>query len=164
MNIDRSKSRPYGSELITSLAQEFRSAIDDAVSAGEFVRDISFSGFPRGCCGDASELLAEYLEEHGIGTVQICGEYLRGEFYDKQSHAWLLTEDGIIIDITGDQFKYNPTFLCYNIPVYVGPMDAFHRLFEADHIPQPTGISIGTQQNIRRMAELYSIVRRYLPH
>ena len=38
--------------------------------------------------------------------------------------------DGLVIDITGDQFRYHPAPLTFNIPVYIGPTAEFHRLFE----------------------------------
>ena len=56
-------------------------------------------------------------------------------YYDDegvQSHAWLELSDGVIVDITGDQFKYDKVFLNYNVPVYVGKMDAFHALFDVE--------------------------------
>lgn len=53
---------------ITSLANKFREALDLARDSGEFDRDISFYDFPRGCCGDASDLLAQFLLEHGVRT------------------------------------------------------------------------------------------------
>jgi hypothetical protein len=54
--------------------------------------------FPRGACGDASLLLAKYLE------VNNCGHsfYVLGERHGQQ-HAWLQLEE-FIIDITADQF------------------------------------------------------------
>lgn len=54
------------------LVQNFRAAIDKAKANGEFKDDISFRKFPCGCCGDASDLLAEFLLinsiEHIFGT------------------------------------------------------------------------------------------------
>ena len=41
-------------------------------------------------------------------------------------------KDAIIIDITGDQFTNQKCFLYYNIPVYVGFLDDFHKLFRVD--------------------------------
>jgi hypothetical protein len=59
---------------------------------------ISFHEFPMGSCGDASLLLGKYLDEMGLGQFDyVCGELGR------QSHAWL-EKDGIIVDITADQF------------------------------------------------------------
>ena len=52
---------------IYKLSMRFRYAIGQANNERLFNRD-SFSYFPRGCCGDASDLLAQYLLEHGIIT------------------------------------------------------------------------------------------------
>ena len=43
-----------------------------------------------------------------------------------------MTDNQIIIDITGDQFRNNPDFLNYDKSVYVGAEDDFHRLFEVE--------------------------------
>ncbi|MNE82602.1 hypothetical protein D3C80_1793370 [compost metagenome] len=60
-------------------------------------------GFPRGCCGVVSELLGDYLNAHfGLAIEYVCGEQ------DGASHAWL-EHDGIVIDITGDQFDGRPS-------------------------------------------------------
>ena len=116
---------------IWSMVAQFRAAIEDAQSVGEFDSDY-FGRFPRGCCGDTSDMLAQYLVEHGIKTKYIVGTYWDDETGDSQSHAWLLLNEETIIDITGDQFQYNPVFLNFNKQVYIGPMDAFHRLFEVE--------------------------------
>lgn len=116
---------------IRSLVECFRTAIEKAQYAGEFGADY-FGRFPRGCCGDASDMLAQYLVEHGIRTKYIVGTYWDDENGDSQSHAWLLLNEETIIDITGDQFQYNPVFLNFNKQVYIGPMNAFHRLFEVE--------------------------------
>ena len=52
-------------ETLEGLVYEFRAAIDQANAQGEFAFDQFFLRFPCGCCGDASELLAQYLLEHG---------------------------------------------------------------------------------------------------
>ena len=163
----------YELDKIKVLATSFRGAIEIAKDAGEFDNDFAFPRFPKGCCGDTSDLLAEYLAQHDIYTYYVCGQ--KGT----QSHAWLVlvntvtvttdnsdadrkykslisvynedndviiknhhvAEDGetfdlyfkdIIIDITGDQFTNQKCFLYYNIPVYVGFLDDFHKLFRVD--------------------------------
>lgn len=95
---------------IKRLVKQFRGAIDVAWGAGDFDKDFSFKNFPCGCCGDTSDLLAQFLLENGIRTYYVCGTYRGGSFEGYQSHAWLLTDNNTIIDITGDQFKYNPDF------------------------------------------------------
>lgn len=109
------------------IATAFRAAIEEAVKAGG-LRELNT--FPRGCCSYASDLLQRYLiERHGIFTWYMSGQY--GYGWDAESHAWLETQDGIVIDITGDQYKFKK--LKFTEPVYVGSRaDGFHDKFELD--------------------------------
>lgn len=109
------------------IALSFRTAIEEAVRAGEIPEMMSF---PRGCCGFASELLQRYLiEEQGTFTWYMSGRY--GYGWDGESHAWVETMDGTVIDITGDQYKYKK--FKFAEPIYVGPRsDGFHDKFELD--------------------------------
>lgn len=82
-------------------ALRFREAIESLRDSG---LDEFFTMFPRGTCGDTSELLGTWLSENGFGEFfYICGE--RGTFEDGGwfSHAWI-EQDGWIVDITADQF------------------------------------------------------------
>lgn len=88
---------------IKAHATAFRDAIErcDRGALG-----ISFTHFPRGSCGDVTPLLGTYLKEVGAGTFQyILGA--RGEGVSRSTHAWL-EGDGLIIDITADQFDDAP--------------------------------------------------------
>ena len=67
--------------------------------------------------------MAEYLFEKEITTENVCGTYRKGGFDNKFSHAWLETKEGIIIDITLDQFKI---FKNIYPNVYVGRYDYFY--------------------------------------
>lgn len=110
------------------IAKSFREAIERAIIVGDLT-EIDMQKFPVGCCSYASDLLQRYLIEQGFFTWYISGNYGRGQ--EAQSHAWLETEDGIVIDITGDQYKYKKLFFAQ--PVYVGPRkDGFHELFDQD--------------------------------
>ena len=60
---------------IEQLATQFRKAIDAALEAGEFDNDSIYRRFPRACCGDTSDLLAQYLLDKGIKTDYVCGTY-----------------------------------------------------------------------------------------
>lgn len=115
--------------MVKRLATKYRSAIEKAVDEKEESWP-SLNSFPKGSCGTASEMLAEYLREHGIETYYVYGTYQDGDDFSKQSHAWLETSDEITIDITRDQFRGQKQFLNWEDPVYVGPQDAFQRLFE----------------------------------
>ena len=83
-------------EELGQLCAAFRRAVVecDAVSSCVMLED-----FPFGSCGAASELLAQYLEDNGYGAF----DYVLGED-GGQSHAWL-EQDGLIVDITLDQFE-----------------------------------------------------------
>lgn len=108
------------------IASSFRTAIEKAVRAGKLKEMITF---PRGCCGLASELLQQYLFELNIFTWYISGRC--GYGWDGESHAWLETKNGTVIDITGDQYQNKK--LNFTIPVYIGPRtDGFHDKFELD--------------------------------
>lgn len=70
--------------------------------------------FPQGCCGDTSLLLGAYLVDCGHeGFEYVCGE--RGSRADDTwtSHAWLV-RDGLIVDITADQFSDAPRGVVVN--------------------------------------------------
>lgn len=143
-------------DKIYELAKEFRDAIEDAKEDGEFVKDIRFRQFPSGCCDDTCDLLAQYLLEHGIRTRQVLGAYRDGIAENNTGHAWLI-KGRIIIDITGDQFRYDRIFLNFNEPVYVGRENDFYRLFERDRICENFDI----KSNVR-LHNLYKTILKYI--
>lgn len=86
--------------MLYSLVSYFRSAIERAVDSGE-LREYPFYKFPDNCCDMTCDLLSQYLNENDIETVQIKGVHKDDpQLY----HVWLQTVDGIVIDITADQF------------------------------------------------------------
>lgn len=97
-------------------AKKFRDAI---VRAGKGVL-LTLDNFPFGSCGDASILLAEYLEELGYGSF----DYVCGSRNDS-SHAWI-EKDGMIVDITLDGFPENKE------TVFVGIEHPWHDQFCED--------------------------------
>jgi len=114
------------------LASSFREAIIVAIKNGDIVEE-NMHGFPQGCCTYASDLLQKYLYEQGIDTLLMSGIY--GYGCDGESHSWLETKDGTVVDITGDQYTHKePRF---TTAVYVGTRNnGFHNLFELyDPIP-----------------------------
>lgn len=115
---------------IENIAIRFRAAIEEAILTEDFSSDINMLSFPRGCCTYASDMLQKCLYDHGIKTWYISGQY--GYGWDAESHSWLETNDGIVIDITGDEYCDRKPPIKYCKKVYVGPRDAFHKLFQLD--------------------------------
>ena len=142
---------------IMRIVNQFRDAIDSAMDAAEFNGETPFCRFPSRCCGVASELLAHHLLMNGIRTQYVCGTYRDGSFENTQSHAWLLMDSQIIIDITGDQFRFNPIFLNYNKPVYIGTGDDFHMLFEVEDRDVHGNFDLDTRQKM-----LYRKIVKYV--
>lgn len=86
--------------------------------------------FPRGNCGVACDLLGRYLlEQAGVRSWYTSGKI------GSESHVWLTLENGDIVDITGDQYKNREGSLYYDLPVYVGKIDAFHSQFKLNGDP-----------------------------
>ena len=102
-------------EKITRLATLFRSAIEKSDRSNLV---IGFKNFPRGSCGDACLLLGAYLIDAGVNPLIYVSAF-RGE----KSHAWL-ESDGLIIDITADQFDD----CCQS--VIVERESKWHRIFD----------------------------------
>lgn len=75
-------------QRIYELVSMFKSAMLAAQNEGIFEGDDVFCRFPRGCCGDTCYLLATFLKSHGIETIYVWSDYGR------QSHAWLVVNDG----------------------------------------------------------------------
>lgn len=154
------EARGYKMRDINQLAKQFRNAIEKAKDAGEFDNDFSFWKFPRGCCGDTCDLLAQFLMENGIRTHYVCGVYRPTSYENIQTHAWLITDDHKIIDITGDQFKEKPEFLNYDKPIYIGIEDDFHKLFtvESRNIHENNEIDVLGSMCQPRLKKLYRII------
>jgi hypothetical protein len=173
---------------IRLLAKGFRRKIENAREAGLYADDATFSGFPHACCGDTSDLLAEFLRSNGVETI-----YVYGDDAEHQSHAWLVVKDdriappththldlegeaaeafasytdgderitsidnthyteqdienGLIVDITADQFG--------KAPVYVGPMDDFHREFASPRADDFAGL-----YDNKRLIDIYEKTMR----
>lgn len=142
---------------IEELVCKFRQAIDLARANKEFNYRDRFSKFPIGCCDDACDLLGKYLYKNGIHTVQIQGTFRDGNPEHNTGHAWLQLDDGGIIDITGDQFRYEELFLCFDESVYVGKKSKFHALFEIDRIVANCDVDSDF-----RLKEIYEIINNYI--
>lgn len=84
-----------------------------------------FKHFPLGCCQDTSLILAKYLHAKGFGI-----SYVVSGWRGRKSHAWLEL-DGVIIDITADQFEE------VSEKVIVTKKSKFHNSFEDKEKPVP---------------------------
>ncbi|WP_331768068.1 hypothetical protein [Embleya sp. NBC_00896] len=88
---------------VRAAAIRFRAAMVCARGAGLFADDcLGLKTFPHGACGNACELLGEYLTSLGLGEWEI----VTGQRHP-QTHAWL-ERDEVIVDITADQFPDFP--------------------------------------------------------
>ena len=87
-------------QQIKRLVIKFRKAIDAAQNDRRFDKDIFFKNFPSGCCGDTSDLLAEYLRKHGIITIWCSMQ--RGDY----THAWLVVKDDRVKTPTHETYAY----------------------------------------------------------
>ena len=115
---------------IYQMAAEFRTAMLKAKANREFSGDGLIEFFQRGNCGIVCDLLGRYLlEQAGVRSWYTSGEV------SSESHVWLTLEDDDIVDITGDQYKDRSGSLYYDLPVYVGKMDAFHSQFRLNGDP-----------------------------
>ncbi|MCQ4863487.1 hypothetical protein [Pseudoflavonifractor phocaeensis] len=139
----------------------FRHAIEIAKANGE--DGYFFRKFPTGQCGAASDMLAQYLIDHGYSHIT----YVNGTLYsnapsESRCHTWLEVK-GLVVDITGDQFKYDEKPLQYDIPVYIGPMTAYYQQFEV--LPGGTYEHFGLDKSCSNYYDLkkwYKTIMYYL--
>lgn len=146
--------------IVRKLALNFREAIERAKASGE--QNQFFLKFPQGCCGDASDLLAQYLIKHDISSVYVCGTYYGRTIEERQSHAWLKLNDELIVDITGDQFSNKEVFQYFNESVWCGPLSDFHRLFVINQECKETGLESLGKESQERLSNIYQIICKYL--
>lgn len=99
-----------GIETLWISAEEFRT---DETHAWLVVKDGRIDS-PRSCFDDAPNNIIGLLGTYGGGSSESIRE---ATCYEEQN-----IENGLIIDITGDQFN--------EAPVYVGYMDNFHKRFD----------------------------------
>ncbi|KEO84103.1 hypothetical protein EL26_06465 [Tumebacillus flagellatus] len=102
---------------LVKLASRFRRMMQKCDPSG-IPQIPALANFPRGTCGDSSDLLAKYLIDHGFANVS----YVYG-MNGRQSHAWIEC-DGWIVDITADQFSE------IDFPVIVTKNRGFHDRFK----------------------------------
>lgn len=150
------------------IAAKTRAAIDEAAVEGELHKLYPFNRFPKDCCEHACDILAYMLLMAGVRTVQINGTCASDETWH---HVWLRTDDGIIIDITEDQFAGLLVDAKDVEPVRVGEEGRVQRLFSVNRKEQsntnfmdPSEFSkFGETPNVRqkRLKEIYDVIRTY---
>lgn len=140
-----------GVEAIRAAAGRFRAAIQ---RCPRYLLPVTLQAFPRGACGDATILLGEFLASEGFGVFDyVAGECFRPHY---QSHAWL-ERDGLIVDITADQF------VGANEPVIVSRENRWHRRFQRV-VRHPARIDVYTDSHTSAMLRTaYATIRVALP-
>jgi len=128
---------------LIQLATSFRTAI---MESDPKVLIITLRNFPRGACGDATLLLAKYLEENKCNHFEyICGKK------EHQTHAWL-ERDGLIIDITADQFNNQ------NSPVIVSKDHTWHLQFEVESRRIADFVALYDQHTVSSLSKSYKAI------
>lgn len=134
-------------ELLSRLAHRFRGAI--LRSNPRTGRLITLREFPVGACGDASLLLAKYLQVKGCGR----SHYVVGK-RNGLSHAWLQLGD-FTIDITADQFDDQ------DAGVIVSADSVWHSSFHGN-IQNVADFCLYDQRSIFELTKAYEVITRYL--
>lgn len=146
---------------LETLVFNFRKAIEVAKEnneQGEFFRK-----FPTGQCGNASNLLAQYLIDNGISSIlYVNGTYYGENSYDSQSHAWLVVE-GLIVDITAEQFKWKKAPLKCDASIYIGPMNDYYRIFDVNLGGRHEHFGLEKRwSNYRELKNWYKTILKYI--
>lgn len=115
---------------ILHAAAEFRSALN-AIEDRHW-RAVYIERFPCGACGHCSELLALYLlDRFGITADYVCREFYSDAGERETSHAWL-EWNGLIIDISGDQFGWPAVIVTRDRSQYDRGIDEQRHPFKLD--------------------------------
>lgn len=135
------------------VAEHFRRAIDEAKAEGQF--DWKYESyhkdrmrkFPHGCCDDTCDLFCYYLaNQYNIVLQQISGDYRK----EGTRHNWLETTDGLIIDLTGDQFAGRRI-------MYAEPDDGFYH-----QMRDRKEVSSYCILNSARLKRDYEVIMQYM--
>lgn len=131
-------------------AEDIRSGIERSDKA---TLPITFSTFPSGSCGDAALILGTHLKLLGLGTFNYVSG-VRGSHDDgtHHSHAWL-EGNGLIIDITADQFPEFPH------RVFVSLQSAFHQSFESEVLHE-ADFRVYDQHTAAALSRAYQMISR----
>lgn len=146
-------------EFVRSLASDFRMAIERALESDKLIYT-AIAPFPSGCCGYTSDLLQRYLAEKGVATRYVSGTYRDYSTNDSRSHAWLELIDGTIVDITGDQFRFELYPLQNGCPVYCDKPNDFYSRFQLEPPCEHEGSF--SKDVLRKEQEAYDIICKFL--
>lgn len=112
-------------------ARQFRDALD-AVDPETWKR-VTVTAFPGGACGHATELLGRYLRDQtGIEADYVVKDLRNPDGSWRSGHAWLEYE-GLILDITGDQFGWPPVIVDRNSALHAEADDNDRYALTSDH-------------------------------
>ena len=153
-------------ETIVQVATRFRNAIEKARDAGEFASTCfhreRMNQFPKDCCDDTADLFAHYLYlEYGIDSIRVDGSYYDNKLGCTYYHSWQEVE-GLVIDLTGDQFENDDAIPIKAKAVYVGKMDAFQCQFIIQRRVHSCGIESLGSDSQNRMYALYQKISKYI--
>ncbi len=122
-------------EAVSKLAVRFRQAVEEEISTSDYV-DVELNSFPLGSCEVSSQMFALYLISLDYENVKLTfnkRNKLDLTDYRKDSHVWIVIDDELIIDLTGDQYSD-----CSE-PVIVSKNSDFHNSFTLHDIREVTG-------------------------
>lgn len=145
---------------LSELVLSFRNAIENAINNNE---NIFNNSFPAGCCGDASDLLSQFLIDNDIGPIIYENRtYYSNNEDNGKAHTWLIVYN-LVVDITGDQFKNLNTPLHNEIPVYIGPKNDFYNIFnyEDGSYHYHNGLN-ASWSNYHELCDWYRIILKYI--
>lgn len=143
-------------QRLYDIAVCFRRAIQEAkYNRAFFDSKDRMNYFPRGCCDDSADLFGYYLqEEHNTFSKQGNGIYRDRNPNNTTNHAFIILEDGTIIDLTADQFAF---FSDCPDGVYVGPEISFYS--NLDRMPNYDHYDISFD---KRLWHDYQAIKKYL--
>lgn len=96
---------PAIGDRVREVAEWVRSAIS---ALDRSPLPVTWANFPHGSCDAATYVLAHFIQERlGIVSTRAAGWLPHGR---SKSHAWLEV-DGLIVDITADQFGLPPVIV-----------------------------------------------------
>ena len=148
-------------------ATRFRAAIEEARDVGEFKQPKPYqqepmANFPFDCCDDTTDLFIHYLYHmFGIDSLKITGRYYSNKLKCTCFHTWQETE-GVLIDLTGDQFDRDDDIQIKAVPVYVARKEKFHEQFDCPQTERSCGIECLGIGSHDRMYGLYDKIMKHM--